>query len=166
MAVNVPRAGAPHRTLRRRAGRTARICPGRESSSIEARCAEPGFPELHLVEAGPAGLTELAARALAPRGIRVNGIAPALVLRSPGQSEENFAAMHSCQSASTGRRTSRTSRQPFAISIEARCVTGQVLLLDLRASGFSESGSLRAIPGRENDELPNRPFDGTSFPTS
>src|SRR5689334_13142271 len=40
------------------------------------------------------GLTELAARALAPKRIRVNGIAPGLMLRSSGQSEENFRAMH------------------------------------------------------------------------
>src|SRR6185369_3418441 len=41
-----------------------------------------------------AGLTDLAARALAPRGIRVNGIAPGLMLRSSGQSEENYRVMH------------------------------------------------------------------------
>src|SRR4051794_1297852 len=49
-----------------------------------------------------AGLTELAARALAPRGIRVNGIAPGLMLRSSGQSEENFAAMHADNPLSRG----------------------------------------------------------------
>src|SRR5206468_5809958 len=42
-----------------------------------------------------AGFTELAARALARKGIRVNGIAPGLVLRSSGQSEANFETMHS-----------------------------------------------------------------------
>src|SRR5207253_2818369 len=41
-----------------------------------------------------AGFTGLAARAYAARGVRVNAIAPALMLRSPGQSEENFAASH------------------------------------------------------------------------
>lgn len=38
--------------------------------------------------------TELLARAFAPKGVRVNGIAPALMLQSPGQSEENFRRMH------------------------------------------------------------------------
>ena len=48
-------------------------------------------------------LTELAARALAPQGIRVNAIAPALMLRSAGQSEENFAAMQPGESAAARR---------------------------------------------------------------
>lgn len=42
---------------------------------------------------GLAGLTELAARALAPR-VRVNGIAPAVTLVSGPQSRENFAQAH------------------------------------------------------------------------
>lgn len=42
---------------------------------------------------GLLGLTELSARALAPR-IRVNGIAPAVTMVSGPQSRENFAAAH------------------------------------------------------------------------
>ena len=76
-----------------------------------------------------AGFTELAARALASEGIRVNGIAPALMLRSSGQSEANFRDMH--------------SRNPLARGIEpddvlaavrylaaARAVTGEVIVVD------------------------------------
>jgi NAD(P)-dependent dehydrogenase (short-subunit alcohol dehydrogenase family) len=76
-----------------------------------------------------AGLTELAARALASKGIRVNGIAPALMLRSSGQSEENFEAMH-------GRNPLGRSVGPDDVIgairylIGARCVTGQVLVID------------------------------------
>ena len=42
---------------------------------------------------GLLGLTELSARALAPR-IRVNGIAPAVTMVSGPQSRENFARAH------------------------------------------------------------------------
>ncbi len=54
----------------------------------------PDFLSYTLSKQALAGLTELAARALAPRGVRVNGIAPSLMLRSTGQSEENFEVMH------------------------------------------------------------------------
>jgi NAD(P)-dependent dehydrogenase (short-subunit alcohol dehydrogenase family) len=76
-----------------------------------------------------AGLTELAARALAKRKIRVNGIAPALMLQSSGQTEENFAAMHSNNPL---RRGVEPQDVVGAIRyfIEARCVTGQVLVID------------------------------------
>ena len=39
-------------------------------------------------------LTEVSARALAGQGIRVNMIAPAMVLPSPGMSDAQYAAMH------------------------------------------------------------------------
>ena len=74
-------------------------------------------------------MTELAARALAERGIRVNGIAPALMLRSSGQSEENFEAMHA-------RNPLRRGVEPGDVIdavrylISALCVTGQVLVID------------------------------------
>jgi len=54
----------------------------------------PDFLSYTLSKQALAALTDLAARALARCGTRVNGIAPGLMLRSPGQSEENFEAMH------------------------------------------------------------------------
>ncbi|WP_240913742.1 SDR family NAD(P)-dependent oxidoreductase [Sphingomonas sp. HDW15A] len=54
----------------------------------------PDYLSYTLSKMALAGFTELAAQAYADRGVRVNGIAPALMLRSPGQSEENFRAMH------------------------------------------------------------------------
>src|SRR5688572_14960227 len=54
----------------------------------------PDFLSYTLSKQALAGFTEISARALAPAGIRVNGIAPALMLRSPGQDESNFEAMH------------------------------------------------------------------------
>jgi NAD(P)-dependent dehydrogenase (short-subunit alcohol dehydrogenase family) len=89
----------------------------------------PDFLSYTLSKQALAGLTELAARALAPKSIRVNGIAPALMLRSSGQSEENFAAMHA-------QNPLRRGVEPDDIVgalrylISARCVTGQVLTID------------------------------------
>ncbi|HKX92528.1 MAG TPA: SDR family oxidoreductase [Sphingomicrobium sp.] len=98
---------------------------------LDAKLAAPNpdFLSYTLSKQALAGLTELAARALAPKGIRVNGIAPALMLRSSGQSEENFAAMHS-------RNPLRRGVEPEDVVgalrylIGARCVTGEVLTID------------------------------------
>ena len=89
----------------------------------------PDFLSYTLSKQALASLTDLAARALAERGIRVNAIAPALVLRSPGQSEENFAAMHSANPLGRGVDPADIV-QALRYLIDARCVTGQVLLLD------------------------------------
>ncbi|HKC03654.1 MAG TPA: SDR family oxidoreductase [Sphingomicrobium sp.] len=98
---------------------------------LDAKLAAPNpdFLSYTLSKQALAGLTELAARALASRGIRVNGIAPALMLRSSGQTEENFATMH-------GHNPLNRSVGPDDVIgavrylIEARCVTGQVLVID------------------------------------
>ncbi|MBA3526544.1 MAG: SDR family NAD(P)-dependent oxidoreductase, partial [Sphingomonas sp.] len=50
----------------------------------------PDFLSYTLSKQALAGFTELAAMALARRRIRVNGIAPALMLKSAGQSDRNF----------------------------------------------------------------------------
>jgi NAD(P)-dependent dehydrogenase (short-subunit alcohol dehydrogenase family) len=74
-------------------------------------------------------LTELAARALAPLGIRVNGIAPALMLQSSGQSEENFEAMHSNNPLGRGVEAADVIGAIRYLA-GAGCVTGQVLVID------------------------------------
>jgi NAD(P)-dependent dehydrogenase (short-subunit alcohol dehydrogenase family) len=76
-----------------------------------------------------AGLTELAARALAPRRIRVNGIAPGLMLRSSGQSEENFQKMHAANPLHHGV-TSDDVVGAIRYLVDAPAVTGQVLCID------------------------------------
>ena len=53
----------------------------------------PDYFSYTLSKIGLAGLTELAARAYAPR-LRVNAIAPAVTMVSGPQSRENFAAAH------------------------------------------------------------------------
>ena len=89
----------------------------------------PDYLSYTLSKSALAAFTDLAARALAPRGIRVNGIAPGLMLRSSGQSEENFEAMHANNPLRRG-----VEPQDIADAIRylagARCVTGQTLAID------------------------------------
>jgi NAD(P)-dependent dehydrogenase (short-subunit alcohol dehydrogenase family) len=89
----------------------------------------PDFLSYTLSKQALAGLTELAARALAPRGIRVNGIAPALMLRSAGQSEENFAVM---RQANPLRRAVEPGDVIAALRylVASPAVTGEVLTID------------------------------------
>ena len=89
----------------------------------------PDYLSYTLSKYALAGLTELAARALAPRQIRVNGIAPALMLRSTGQSEENFEAMHANNPLRRGVEPSDiVGALRYLIGAEA--VTGQVITID------------------------------------
>jgi len=76
-----------------------------------------------------AGLTELAARALTPRRIRVNGIAPGLMLRSSGQSEENFGRMHAANPLGRGVGADDVIGA-IRYLVDARTLTGQILWLD------------------------------------
>lgn len=89
----------------------------------------PDYLSYTLSKYALAGLTELAARALAPRGIRVNGIAPALMLQSSGQSEENFEAMHANNPLGRGVEPGDIV-DAVRYLIDARTVTGQVITID------------------------------------
>jgi NAD(P)-dependent dehydrogenase (short-subunit alcohol dehydrogenase family) len=98
---------------------------------LDAKIAAPNpdFLSYTLSKQALAGLTELAARALSSKGIRVNGIAPALMLRSSGQSEENFEAMHAHNPL---RRCVEPADVTAALKylIGAHHLTGQVLFVD------------------------------------
>jgi NAD(P)-dependent dehydrogenase (short-subunit alcohol dehydrogenase family) len=89
----------------------------------------PDYLSYTLSKAALAAFTDIAARALAPKGIRVNGIAPGLMLRSSGQSEANFSAMHSYNPLGRG-----VEPQDIVDAIRylasALCVTGQVIVVD------------------------------------
>jgi NAD(P)-dependent dehydrogenase (short-subunit alcohol dehydrogenase family) len=127
MAVNV-RAPAllTDRFARLHAGGDALVV-----NLLDAKLAAPNpdYLSYTLSKAALAQLTELSARALAPKGIRVNGIAPALMLRSSGQSEENYRAMH-------GHNPLRRGVEPGDVIeairylVGARCVTGELLVID------------------------------------
>ena len=89
----------------------------------------PDFLSYTLSKQALAGLTELAARVLTSKGIRINGIAPSLMLRSPGQSEENFEAM---QRANPLGRAVEPGDVITALRylIDSPAVTGEVLTID------------------------------------
>ncbi|HZC37822.1 MAG TPA: SDR family oxidoreductase [Sphingomicrobium sp.] len=89
----------------------------------------PDYLSYTLSKHALAGFTELAARALAGRNIRVNGIALGLVLRSTGQTEANFETMHRRNPLGRG-----VEPQDIVDAIryltDAKCVTGQALVID------------------------------------
>lgn len=89
----------------------------------------PDFLSYTLSKQALSGLTELCARALAADGIRVNAIAPGLMLRSSGQSEENFRAMHAANPLRRGVEVSDIVGALFYL-IAAGTVTGQVMTID------------------------------------
>jgi NAD(P)-dependent dehydrogenase (short-subunit alcohol dehydrogenase family) len=89
----------------------------------------PDYLSYTLSKYGLAALTELAARALARRSIRVNGVAPGLMLRSSGQSEENFEAMHASNPLRRGVEPADVIGAVRYL-IEATAVTGQIITVD------------------------------------
>lgn len=62
----------------------------------------PDFFSYTLSKVGLAGLTELLARSLAPRGVRVCAIAPSTTLVSGPQTRENFEAVHKLNALGRG----------------------------------------------------------------
>ncbi len=98
---------------------------------LDAKLAAPNpdFLSYTVSKQALAGASELAARALAPRGIRVNAIAPSLMLRSPGQSDENFAAMHEANPLRRGAEPADVV-EALRYLIAAPTVTGQTLTID------------------------------------
>lgn len=89
----------------------------------------PDFLSYTLSKQALRGLTDLAARALAGKGIRVNAIAPGLMLRSPGQSDENFRAMHRRNPLGRGV-TPADIVAAIDYLVAAASVTGEVLTID------------------------------------
>jgi NAD(P)-dependent dehydrogenase (short-subunit alcohol dehydrogenase family) len=89
----------------------------------------PDFLSYTLSKQALAGFTELAARGLAPRGIRVNAIAPALMLRLAGQTEENFERMHALNPLRRGVEPADVL-SALRYLISARAVTGETIIID------------------------------------
>ena len=98
---------------------------------LDAKLAAPNpdYLSYTLSKMALAGLTELSARALAGQGIRVNGIAPALMLLSDGQDEANFAAMHRFNPLQRGVEPADVIAA-LRYLIDAAAVTGQIITID------------------------------------
>ncbi len=127
MAVNVRAAALLTDQLAARHGDGDALVVNLLDSKLSA--PNPDYLSYTLSKAALAALTELAARALAPRSIRVNGIAPGLMLRSSGQSEENFQAMHINNPLRRGVETDDVVAA-LRYFVAATAVTGQVITID------------------------------------
>jgi NAD(P)-dependent dehydrogenase (short-subunit alcohol dehydrogenase family) len=108
---------------------------GREGALVvnllDAKLAAPNpdFLSYTLSKYALAGLTEIAARALAGRGIRVNAIAPALMLPSGEQGEANFTAVHALNPLRRGVEVGDVIAA-LRFIIDSVTMTGQTLVLD------------------------------------
>ena len=127
MAINVRAPGL----LTERFARQHRGDDGLIVNLLDSKLAAPNpdYLSYTLSKQALAGFTQLAARALARKGIRVNGVAPGLMLRSSGQSEVNFEAMHSRNSLGRGVEP-QDIVDAIRYFVDAKCVTGQVLVID------------------------------------
>lgn len=98
---------------------------------LDAKLAAPNpdFLSYTVSKYALAGLGEVAARALAGRGIRVNAIAPALMLPSGEQGDANFAAVHSLNPLNRGVEVADVI-SAVRYLIDSTAVTGQTLTLD------------------------------------
>lgn len=98
---------------------------------LDAKLAQPNpdFFTYTVSKMAFAGLTELIARHLAARGIRVNAIAPAVTLVSGPQSRENFAKVHAMNPLGRGVEVSEIVAA-LRFLIEVPTITGQTITLD------------------------------------
>ena len=128
MAVNVR---APALLTKEFASRVGDSGGGLVVNLLDAKLSAPNpdFLSYTLSKIALAGLTTLSARALAGQGIRVNAIAPALMLQSKGQDESNFEAMHRFNPLGRGV-TPADVVAALRYLIGATAMTGETLTLD------------------------------------
>jgi len=98
---------------------------------LDAKLAAPNadFLSYSISKYALAGVSELAARALAESGIRVNAIAPALMLPSGEQDQENFSAVHELNPLRRGIEVADVIAA-LRYLIDSPGMTGQTLTLD------------------------------------
>jgi NAD(P)-dependent dehydrogenase (short-subunit alcohol dehydrogenase family) len=98
---------------------------------LDAKLAAPNpdFLSYTISKYALAGLNELAARSLAGKGVRVNAIAPALMLPSGEQGNENFEAVHKLNPLKRGIEVGDVICA-LRYLIDSTGVTGQTLAID------------------------------------
>jgi NAD(P)-dependent dehydrogenase (short-subunit alcohol dehydrogenase family) len=98
---------------------------------LDAKLAQPNpdFFSYTISKMALAGLTELSARALAGRGVRVCGIAPSVTLVSGKQTRENFNAVHRMNALKRGVKVDEIVAA-LRFIIATPTLTGQTIALD------------------------------------
>ena len=116
---------------------------------LDAKLAAPNadFLSYTVSKYALAGLSELAARALAGSGIRVNSIRPALMLPSGKQGVENFEAVHDLNPLKRGIEIADVIAA-LRYLIDSTGMTGQTLTIDggQRFMGLSRDVQFLAPP--------------------
>jgi NAD(P)-dependent dehydrogenase (short-subunit alcohol dehydrogenase family) len=98
-------------------------------SDAKLAAPNPDYLSYTLSKYALGGLTELAARALAGKGIRVNAIAPALLLPSGGQDDAAFARVHALNPLRRGIEVADVVAALMFL-VEQPGLTGQTLTID------------------------------------
>jgi NAD(P)-dependent dehydrogenase (short-subunit alcohol dehydrogenase family) len=98
---------------------------------LDAKLAQPNpdFFSYTISKMGLAGLTELAARTLAERKIRVCGIAPSVTLVSGKQTRDNFDAVHAMNALERGVTVDEIVAA-LRFIVATPTLTGQTITLD------------------------------------
>jgi len=128
MTVNVRAPAMLIDELARRHARGADACV---INVLDSKLAAPNPDYLSYTLSKQAlyGVTDIYARALARSGIRVNAIAPALMLQSSGQSEENYRQMHKMNPLGRGVEPGDLIEAILYLA-DSRTVTGQTIFVD------------------------------------
>jgi len=128
MAVN---ARAPMLLIDALAKRHAAGTSALVVNMLDAKLAAPNpdYLSYTLSKYAAVGLTEVAARALAERGIRVNAIAPALMLPSGAQDEADYARVHALNPLGRGVEVADVVAA-LRFLIDQPAMTGQTLTID------------------------------------
>ena len=111
----------------------------------------PDYLSYTLSKYALAGLTEVAARGFASKGVRVNAIAPALMLPSGDQSEAEFAAVHSLNPLGHGVEVDELV-DAIRMLIAQPSVTGQILTLDAGQRFMALPRDVAFLGEDENEE--------------
>lgn len=127
MAVNLRAPALLTQAFARAAGEEG----GLVVNLLDAKLSNPNpdFFSYTVSKMGLAGLTELAARALGPRRIRVCGIAPAVTLVSGPQTRDNFDKVHALNPLRRGIEVDEIVGA-LRFLVATPTVTGQVITID------------------------------------
>ena len=120
---------------------------------LDAKLAQPNpdFFTYTLSKYGLAALTELSARVLAPRHIRVCGIAPSVTLVSGKQTRDNFEDVHRLNALGRGVEVADLVAA-LRFLVASPHVTGEVIRVDAGQRFLGLSRDVQFLQDHENDD--------------